>query len=890
MGRVLSIDVGGSHISSGLVVVEEKKLLEESYKKTLLTSEITPIDFFRIIEEHIQDHFIKTNEKPEGIAISIPGPFQYDQGISQIHGLGKFDKLFGLNIKYGILSRFPDLKETNLRFFNDATSMLFGKMHHAGLRGRVAGITLGTGFGSSFFNDGKIIRGREGVPDNGFLYNLAYKDSIADDYFSTRWLIKEFERKTGQKPVDVKSMILSQQHQSIVEATFKEFGSNLAEFLVPVLMDFKAKYLLVGGGVSASGSLFIPTIEQILRDHELDTEIVSFENGDHLAILGAALQKDKSRQKEGEPWRKTTQFILPGSKPPSKTGSYDIFPSHKIPEGKITRGFDQLAGIVAGHTAVILDGYVGVSWDHVIKNLSLSLLKMNYQANFFDVSSALLSESEIKSQTQIAMGESGSIFGKKYPGTLEDFFDLEKLQWFSEEKSEGINILYGCGASLVPWTGLLVYFDLPKNELQFRSRAGSVTNLGFEQADDPSTMYKRFYFIDWVVLNKHKEKILPKIDIFIDEQQKEDISIISGEDLRSGLKQMAESYFRVRPWFEPGPWGGQWISKHIDGLAMDVPNYAWSFELIVPENGLLLSSGNNLLECSFDLLMFSYAKDVLGHAYDTFGTEFPIRFDFLDTVDGGNLSIQCHPRPAYIKSNFGETFTQDETYYILDATEEAEVYLGFTEDIQKKEFRDALERGVQTGDPVEIEKFVQKHPAKKHDLFLIPGGTIHASGAGNLVLEISSTPYIFTFKMYDWQRLDLNGQPRPINIEHAFKNLYFERKGDKIRAEFIAHPIVSDVGEGYKVVHLHTHEDHFYDVRRIELDHEIELNTKNKFFVCMVVEGEAVSLQVKDKKIARFNYAETFVIPASAGEYRFVNETKSQIIIVQAFMKDHFHI
>ena len=175
---------------------------------------------------------------------------------------------------------------------------------------------------------------------------------------------------------------------------------------------------------------------------------------------------------------------------------------------------------------------------------------------------------------------------------------------------------------------------------------------------------------------------------------------------------------------------------------------------------------------------------------DRFGYDFPIRFDFLDTFDGGNLSVQCHPRPDYIKEQFGEPFTQDETYYLLDCKPGAEVYLGFQEDINPNEFRSGSKQSYRNSSEINVKKFVNTVPARRHELFLIPNGTVHCSGKNILVLEISATPYIFTFKMYDWLRLGLDGTPRPLNIARAFDNLNFERRGDEAIRQLVSKPKV----------------------------------------------------------------------------------------------------
>ncbi len=484
------------------------------------------------------------------------------------------------------------------------------------------------------------------------------------------------------------------------------------------------------------------------------------------------------------------------------------------------------------------------------------------------------------------LGGNDPLFGTRNTRPLSDYFLPEKLAGLARRAAAGRRtILYGTGAALAASKGLLVYVDVPKNEIQFRVRAGAVANLGARPPADAKPAYKRLYFADWPPLRAHQAALLPRLDFIVDSQRPDEPALMSGADLRAGLARAARSWMRARPWFEPGPWGGQWMKSHFPGLSPEAPNLAWSFELISPENGLAFESGGRLLEVAFDFLMAQEHAAVLGDFAPRFGREFPIRFDYLDTFDGGNLSLQCHPRPEEAWRDFGERFTQDETYYLTDCAPAARVFLGFQSGVDPAAFEHALQTSYGEARPLQVEEFVQTHPSQKHGLYLIPNGTIHCSGRDNLVLEISTTPYIFTFKMYDWQRLDLDGRPRPLNIERAMASLHFDRQGKGVSREFLSQPRPLARGPGWELIHLPTHRHHFYDVHRFDFSTAVEARAGGSPQVLNVVEGPSVLLETPGNPPQRFAFGETFIVPAAAESYRLRSDTGQPVKVVKAFLK-----
>jgi mannose-6-phosphate isomerase class I len=580
------------------------------------------------------------------------------------------------------------------------------------------------------------------------------------------------------------------------------------------------------------------------------------------------------------------------------TGEYECFPAFTLSEGTIKSGFENLASEIIdkmknGVRVLMIDGYHGVDWYYFYKELNKSLIKNDTTAEWISMNDCLADEEIIYQRIKPFLGGDDRIFGSHFPTGPEVFFDYKKLTDNRIEASirrgtnaKTLTILYGTGAGLLELWDELFYIDIPKNVIQNKFREGAVKNIGITKEVDFEEFYKRAYFVEWPALNRLKQRLLPSIDCFIDGSTLETLSFINGSDLRAALHEISESPFRVRPWFFPGPWGGKFMQGHM-ALDPDEPNYAWSFELIVPENGICFEKDGNRLECSFDTLMFRENKRVLGiEEAKQFKYEWPIRFDYLDTIDGGNLSTQVHPRQNYIQKEFGETYTQDETYYVTIAKPDAKVYIGLTDDCDPEEFRNAFKESMQNGIEVDIEKYVNWESSKPHDLFLIPNGTVHCSGKGNLVLEISATPYIFTFKIYDYLRRDLEGNLRPINVERGFDNIRFERRKNWIKENLISKPEIIAEGTDWKEESLYNKSYSFYNINRVEFESEYEFNTKGKSFTINLVEGDKITLESQNGRVTNLSFLETMIIPAATGKVKLINKSNRPCKIVKVYVKE----
>ena len=549
-----------------------------------------------------------------------------------------------------------------------------------------------------------------------------------------------------------------------------------------------------------------------------------------------------------------------------RSANYDKYPATRT-DGRLFRGWECIREELDRNRK----GPLAVDWYTGVHEEEFAVLEKGF-TRIVRMRDLMKSEAEILAMTAPFMTDD-VLFGYVTSLRMEDFFDETRLKAARielEDAGPG-TLIVGPGAGLVtPSHATLAYADMARWEIQQRFRRHQVSGLGVDNRQDPiSVQYKRGLFIDWKVLDYYKDTLFDRVDWWIDTNVAGDPRMIARETFFAGLDKTAHQPFRVVPFFDPAPWGGQWM-KEVCDLDRNVPNYGWCFDCVPEENSLLLEVEGMRFELPSQDLILQHSRDVLGEVVEArFGKDFPIRFDFLDTIGGGNLSLQVHPTTHFIREQFGMPYTQDESYYLLDATPDAVVYLGLKTGVDRDAMIDGL-RAAQRGEILfDAEKYVNKLPARKHDHYLIPAGTIHCSGGGSMVLEISATPNIFTFKLWDWGRLGLDGKPRPINVERGRQVIQWDRDTVYVQ-EFLANHFepVSE-GEGWKEIKTGLHPNEFIETRRTTFSVPVTFHTEGGVHVLNLVDGEEAVVESPDGRFEPFvvHYAETFIIPACVGDY-----------------------
>ncbi|MFS8202452.1 class I mannose-6-phosphate isomerase [Streptomyces sp. CWNU-52B] len=544
---------------------------------------------------------------------------------------------------------------------------------------------------------------------------------------------------------------------------------------------------------------------------------------------------------------------------------YEHKPRYPAAGTVVTGWTDAVATLPTAPTVLALDGPAALDWKEAARGIATALRERSVEVTLIDVREHW-SPAAVE---RLCVPDAGAdaFFLPLAEFEMADLFDGPPSV---EAPTSGVLLVFGPGAALCS-PDLIWWADLPKRYAESAVASGALpvgANLG--RPHTPGELRSLFY-TDWPVTDRHRDALAPTIDRWIDTQDPKAPTSLAGEAVRATLADLARQPVRTRPYFNSTPWGGQWAAEKL-GFEPEHGNTALGYELIAPEAGVLVGQESGaLVELPFQLLCVLHPEPFLGaDVHRRYGTSFPIRFDYLDTVGGGNLSLHCHPRDRYMRETFGWPYTQHETYYVTASDPGSRVFLGLRKSTDVDVLRKEVEESATHGTPLRVEDHVQTFPADPGQLFMIPAGTPHASGAGNLVLEISATPYLYSLRLYDWLRRSTSGVPRPLSHRHAFANLDTARRGSDVVEDLVQRPRVLREGAGWREELLGALPEMFYAVHRFVLDGTgpADDDTEGRFHILNVAAGDGVVVETADGRRHDLAFAETLTVPAAVGAYR----------------------
>lgn len=278
---VLGIDIGGSHITVGFVDLNTRTILKQSYFRAFTDSWSTAekiLDAWCVV---IEKAFSTVNVADKKIGIALPGPFDYEAGISYIQGNKKYDNLYGLNVKQ-LLAQKLNIPAENIVMFNDAECFLKGEVF-AGAAvnyNKVIALTLGTGLGTAIYNNG--------ITSDAALWDSPMFDGIAEDYISTRWFLKDYFERTGINIENVKALNDVCGVSGIARAVFKKFAENLSVFLETFIANENPEMVVIGGNITKASTKFMPYLLNSLEKKNINIPVKITQLGELAPLLGAA--------------------------------------------------------------------------------------------------------------------------------------------------------------------------------------------------------------------------------------------------------------------------------------------------------------------------------------------------------------------------------------------------------------------------------------------------------------------------------------------------------------------------------------------------------------------------------------------------------------------------
>ncbi len=545
---------------------------------------------------------------------------------------------------------------------------------------------------------------------------------------------------------------------------------------------------------------------------------------------------------------------------------------------------------------LVIDGYPTCNFDVIVKmfsNVKLINMRDIYkdEKEIYNMLKSYLPEDRIMDPVLL--------YGKLFTDGLKKLMDEDKLLNLIDSlknTSEKI-IVYGHGSlikEIRELADIKIYMDVSPKEAAIRAKKGLYINIGDKKARPFKELMRRNYYVDFENETLLRKELVQQnaLDYYIFADKDDSLVFSPFSTMNVLFDELVKRPFRCKPVYLEGVWGGYYMMR-MRNLPKQMKNCAWIFDMIPSEVSVVIEANNTQIEVPYYTFVHARGVKLMGQdCVNYFHGYFPIRFNYDDTWHAnGNMSIQCHPYHDYVRKENNELGRQDESYYIVEAAEGAKTFLGFNEDINPDDFMKEVFESEKTGNPIDYLKYVNAVTSTPGTQVLIPAGTIHSSGRNQLVLEIGSlTIGSYTYKLYDYMRKDLDGNPRPIHSRHGDNVLQKYRKTNWVNSHLVKRAKGFDDNDTILTQTVGESPLLYFKLMTTQFLDKYEDNTKNSFHVLTVTNGEKVRISSKTNPEYNFvaNYLDIIVVPQNIGEYVIENLGNQPVTIHKTLLRDDF--
>ena len=563
---------------------------------------------------------------------------------------------------------------------------------------------------------------------------------------------------------------------------------------------------------------------------------------------------------------------------------------------------------------VALDGYTTANWTVFVNLIARECCLLDLEFEAIDANAATLkSGKEIDAiidplliwDTKI---DPTLLYGKVYKGGYQGLMDEARTEAFKKavpasRQAGKISVVYGYG-SLIPELRELydvkVFFDLTPMKSMLRIRRGEYSNLGKERPGIINRTIRRCYYCDFecAVRNRHElwENNVP--DWYVLDNDPQNLQLMPFGTFSDICAQLVKYPFRAKPCYLEGVWGGSYMKK-LRKLPEEMRNAAWVFDFIPMEVSVVVEAGDEKLDINYCSFVHKEGVNLMGEdCVKKFEGYFPIRFNWDDSYHStGNMSIQCHSGGEYNVKNYNEFGRQDESYYVVVTGHDAKTFIGFRDDADIPQFFRDIEAADTEHKPCDYMKYVSYEESKPGLQVMLPAGTIHSSGRNQVILEIGSlTIGSYTYKMYDYLRLDFDGKQRPIHTRLGEENVRQDRRYSVIHdpesPEYIVQkPRLAASGEGWEEYILGENPQVYFSLRRLEFEKKCEQDTGGKLFhVLTLVDGDAVRVRSvrHPERYFDLQFMDIVCVPADMGRYVIENLGREPVMVHKTCLREGY--